>query len=975
MLGAIIGDIIGSRFEFNNHRSKDFELFTNDCRFTDDTIETIAIADAILNDKSYKDCLIYWCRKYSDAGFSGRFKEWIKNPEPYNSFGNGALMRISPIGYARNKNFKNIELEVYEAVSCSHDSDIARDCASALTFGIIGALSGSPKEIEHQLNCINLEMLHLKFLSLKYLSNSQNRKLRRVDYPYNFIYGNNANEYQSIYNDYNYCLMNNRYKFQLKRLKNNIDKSSNTPKPYNITQKQNTTDIPWIKTKIRYTSAIKNKQCVIVIPVYKTYLEEYEIASMIQLINTLGNEYDICLVCPDGLYINYYNNICNYKFNYLKCNPEYFKSTYTYSKLLENYYFYEAFKQYEYMMIYQNDGWIFYNNIKYFISLNYDYIGSPWGENEFGPSPESVGNGGVSFRKISKFIDICHNITQKDLQHKYAKWEDLFFCKCIAQKDKTFKIAPVRIAVQFSLDYNVQKWIKKYNANPMCAHAFNKRINEWKQTGRVIQYDITNTITPVRNVTKYESSIYNNICKMHSDPTDDILIAIFNYKHDDNAKKWLNILSSHFDTYVLDSGNTCTVKEFIQFPNIYYAGLFNETKKLAEKKNYKWVGIITSDIIIDDTEVDKLIDRLKTLKIMRNVGIWSLIGDKSGHSNRYVYTKYKSQFYRTLEGFFIFTNADVFNQVPYIDTSINLYGHGIDYLQCYLSNKMGYINIVDEDINIYHPNDKGYNAIEARKQSKQYQQHLKVLLNDPDYTISGISFNTIQNSYEKMIKKYKPKKVIYTCISGNYDTLHDDIYVNPDWDYVCFTDQNIISNVWEIRPIPECLKDLSQVKQQRILKIQTHNYLNEYDEAIWCDANIMITSNFDELLNTYNSPKLLFKKHPNRGCVYEELVACVKYKKENKEITDSLQKRYLAEGMPKNFGLYETGIFYRSLKDEGVNKLMDMWATELINNSHRDQLSLTYCIWKLNCKDIISEFDNSKFTKYCKLLKHKPKKM
>lgn len=164
MLGAIIGDIIGSRFEFNNHRSKDFELFTNDCRFTDDTIETIAIADAILNDKSYKDCLIYWCRKYSDAGFSGRFKEWIKNPEPYNSFGNGALMRISPIGYARNKNFKNIELEVYKAVSCSHDSDIARDCASALTFGIIGALSGSPKEIEHQLNCINLEIPTVKSL-------------------------------------------------------------------------------------------------------------------------------------------------------------------------------------------------------------------------------------------------------------------------------------------------------------------------------------------------------------------------------------------------------------------------------------------------------------------------------------------------------------------------------------------------------------------------------------------------------------------------------------------------------------------------------------------------------------------------------------------------------------------------------------------------------------------------------------------
>jgi hypothetical protein len=212
----------------------------------------------------------------------------------------------------------------------------------------------------------------------------------------------------------------------------------------------------------------------------------------------------------------------------------------------------------------------------------------------------------------------------------------------------------------------------------------------------------------------------NDNYKSHS-KSDDILIAIFNYKHDDNAKRWLNILSPYFDACVLDSGNDETVNEFIQFPNIYYGGLFNETKKLSEKKNYKWVGIITSDVIIDDIEADKLIDRLKTLKTMKNVGIWSLIGDKNGHSNRYVYARYKSQFYRTLEGFFIFTNATVFNEVPYIDITINLYGHGIDYLQCYLSNKMGYINIVDEDINIYHPKDKGYNATEARKQSRKYQ--------------------------------------------------------------------------------------------------------------------------------------------------------------------------------------------------------------------------------------------------------------
>ena len=64
MLGAIIGDIVGSRFEFNNTNKTDFELFTPECSYTDDTICTVAIADAILNGKSYKESLLEWCRKY-----------------------------------------------------------------------------------------------------------------------------------------------------------------------------------------------------------------------------------------------------------------------------------------------------------------------------------------------------------------------------------------------------------------------------------------------------------------------------------------------------------------------------------------------------------------------------------------------------------------------------------------------------------------------------------------------------------------------------------------------------------------------------------------------------------------------------------------------------------------------------------------------------------------------------------------------
>lgn len=104
MLGAIIGDIVGSRFEFNNTNRSDFELFHKDCSFTDDTICTVAIADAILRKCSYQESLLRWCRSYPNpmGGYGGRFGQWVNsnNPQPYNSFGNGSAMRVSPVAWA-----------------------------------------------------------------------------------------------------------------------------------------------------------------------------------------------------------------------------------------------------------------------------------------------------------------------------------------------------------------------------------------------------------------------------------------------------------------------------------------------------------------------------------------------------------------------------------------------------------------------------------------------------------------------------------------------------------------------------------------------------------------------------------------------------------------------------------------------------------------------------------------------------------
>lgn len=111
MTGAIIGDIVGSRFEFNNRKSKDFTFLTGRCFFTDDTVMTLAVAKAfnecerITDCEAFKEVLIKSMHEvgncYPHCGYGGRFYSWIRNrrTEPYNSYGNGSAMRVSPAGW------------------------------------------------------------------------------------------------------------------------------------------------------------------------------------------------------------------------------------------------------------------------------------------------------------------------------------------------------------------------------------------------------------------------------------------------------------------------------------------------------------------------------------------------------------------------------------------------------------------------------------------------------------------------------------------------------------------------------------------------------------------------------------------------------------------------------------------------------------------------------------------------------------
>lgn len=155
MIGAIIGDIVGSRYEYINHRSKEFTLFDRKCKPTDDSIMSIAVAKAILDsgdnvERLSANTVAYMQelgRKYKHAGYGRHFYQWLwlENPQPYNSYGNGAGMRVGPCGFAADR------LEQAKALSAAvtkvtHNHPEGMKGAEAIAVAVFLARSGRDKE-------------------------------------------------------------------------------------------------------------------------------------------------------------------------------------------------------------------------------------------------------------------------------------------------------------------------------------------------------------------------------------------------------------------------------------------------------------------------------------------------------------------------------------------------------------------------------------------------------------------------------------------------------------------------------------------------------------------------------------------------------------------------------------------------------------------------------------------------------------
>lgn len=168
LLGAIIGDIVGSRFERNNYKDKDFELFTEECRVTDDSVMTLAVGKSIIETTNHKrqffnrythefykqlsETTVKYMqeigRKYPDCGYGTMFKKWLfsSDPQPYNSFGNGAAMRVSAVGLIAQSELEVIDLaEAVTKVTHNHEEGIKGATATAMAIYL--ANNGAKKQV------------------------------------------------------------------------------------------------------------------------------------------------------------------------------------------------------------------------------------------------------------------------------------------------------------------------------------------------------------------------------------------------------------------------------------------------------------------------------------------------------------------------------------------------------------------------------------------------------------------------------------------------------------------------------------------------------------------------------------------------------------------------------------------------------------------------------------------------------------
>ena len=226
----------------------------------------------------------------------------------------------------------------------------------------------------------------------------------------------------------------------------------------------------------------------------------------------------------------------------------------------------------------------------------------------------------------------------------------------------------------------------------------------------------------------------------------------------------------------------------------------------------------------------------------------------------------------------------------------------------------------------------------------------------------NINFIKVRNTTDNICKKY----VLYSCISGNYDSLKDPVFYDPNFDYVFYVTtikQN--SNIWKIKHIDGKYVKMDNTRKCRMVKMKPYKYVPEYEISLYMDSHLNYNYNLTEFIqeNIDSTHYLYVKRHPIRSNIFQEEKACELYVKDKEDLMKNQLESYVQNGFSEEinnkFGLIENGIMIRYHHNIDLIRLLKMWWFEVKTWSCRDQLSFNFAAWRVNAS--FKYFNDSSF--------------
>jgi hypothetical protein len=186
--------------------------------------------------------------------------------------------------------------------------------------------------------------------------------------------------------------------------------------------------------------------------------------------------------------------------------------------------------------------------------------------------------------------------------------------------------------------------------------------------------------------------------------------------------------------------------------------------------------------------------------------------------------------------------------------------------------------------------------------------------------------------------------VVFTAIFGARDTLKEPSVVTPGSRYICFTDEQLQSDIWEVVNPP--LTYANPRREARRYKLLPHRFF-ECQYSLWVDGSFKINTDVRELIQRYlGRADIATFKHPDRDCIFDEATVCLQLGLDDPRRIERQMRQYRLAGFPQHSGLFSLGVLVRR-HTPAVARLNEEWSQELEAGSYRDQLSFPFCIWRL----------------------------